>query len=41
MADEPKTDTPEAEGQATATAPETEGEAKKLHQQVEIRDVGP
>src|SRR5882762_8033425 len=42
MADEPKTETPEPEAPATATATETEDEAKKkLHQQVEIRDVGP
>lgn len=43
MADEPKPETPESEAPATATAtePEGEGEPKKLHQQVEIKDVGP
>src|SRR5437868_4535677 len=43
MTDEPRTDQPATEDAATATAP-PEGEEKKpekLHQSVELRDVGP
>src|SRR5690349_1731849 len=43
MTDEPRTDQPATEDAATATAP-PEGEEKKpqkLHQNVEMRDVGP